>query len=230
MALSSSRGPAPSPAASAFTTPMARLLKSAATARAASPHGWPRQSTRNPVTNFKSKPMRAFAYVASTQLKITAIYCRSDHRDGRSHDCARSPSLSATAAPSPEPPSPPAIPISSSSSTILIFPSQAKPGKRSAQRSARIPIFRFKPTSSSFASVTLRNRNPHLRTRRWPHDIFRHRQFRIGHRGNRILRMHSPLRVVAPGGAQTVTWQGPGSELYLTGPASLIARGEAWYA
>jgi len=38
----------------------------------------------------------------------------------------------------------------------------------------------------------------------------------------------SPLRVVAPGGAQAVTWEGPGSELNLTGPASLIARGEAW--
>jgi diaminopimelate epimerase len=40
----------------------------------------------------------------------------------------------------------------------------------------------------------------------------------------------SPLTVVAPGGVQTVTWPGPGSELHLTGPASLIARGEAWPA
>ena len=38
----------------------------------------------------------------------------------------------------------------------------------------------------------------------------------------------SPLRVVSPGGPQTVTWSGPGTELELTGPASLIARGEAW--
>jgi diaminopimelate epimerase len=38
----------------------------------------------------------------------------------------------------------------------------------------------------------------------------------------------SPLTVVAPGGEQTVIWSGPGSELKLTGPASLIARGEAW--
>ena len=38
----------------------------------------------------------------------------------------------------------------------------------------------------------------------------------------------SPLRVVAPGGAQTVAWNGAGNELQLTGPASLIARGEAW--
>jgi len=38
----------------------------------------------------------------------------------------------------------------------------------------------------------------------------------------------SPLRVVAPGGAQTVAWDGPGTELKLTGPAALIARGEAW--
>jgi len=38
----------------------------------------------------------------------------------------------------------------------------------------------------------------------------------------------SPLRVVAPGGAQTVAWDGPGTELQLTGAAALIARGEAW--
>ena len=39
----------------------------------------------------------------------------------------------------------------------------------------------------------------------------------------------SPLTVVAPGGTQTTTWGGPGTELFLTGPASLIARGEAWF-
>jgi diaminopimelate epimerase len=38
----------------------------------------------------------------------------------------------------------------------------------------------------------------------------------------------SPLTVIAPGGSQTVEWNGPGTELYLTGPAALIARGEAW--
>ena len=38
----------------------------------------------------------------------------------------------------------------------------------------------------------------------------------------------SPLRVVSPGGTQTVSWRGPGCELELTGPATLIARGEAW--
>jgi diaminopimelate epimerase len=38
----------------------------------------------------------------------------------------------------------------------------------------------------------------------------------------------SPLTVISPGGPQTVEWQGPGTELKLTGPASLIARGEAW--
>jgi diaminopimelate epimerase len=40
----------------------------------------------------------------------------------------------------------------------------------------------------------------------------------------------SPLTVVAPGGAQTVEWNGPGTELKLTGPAALIARGKAWPA
>jgi diaminopimelate epimerase len=38
----------------------------------------------------------------------------------------------------------------------------------------------------------------------------------------------SPLRVVAPGGAQTVSWNGQGAELALTGPAAMVAWGEAW--
>jgi diaminopimelate epimerase len=38
----------------------------------------------------------------------------------------------------------------------------------------------------------------------------------------------SPLTVVAPGGAQTVAWDASGTELFLTGPAALIAHGEAW--
>jgi diaminopimelate epimerase len=36
------------------------------------------------------------------------------------------------------------------------------------------------------------------------------------------------LRVVAPGGAQQVEWASGAGELMLTGPAQLIARGEAW--
>jgi diaminopimelate epimerase len=36
------------------------------------------------------------------------------------------------------------------------------------------------------------------------------------------------LRVIAPGGAQTVQWQGTGAEILLTGPAELICFGETW--
>jgi diaminopimelate epimerase len=43
-----------------------------------------------------------------------------------------------------------------------------------------------------------------------------------------LRRCVSPLTVIAPGGSQVVAWGGPGLELYLTGPASLVARGEAW--
>jgi len=43
-----------------------------------------------------------------------------------------------------------------------------------------------------------------------------------------LRRCISPLKVVAPGGPQMVAWDGPGTELHLTGPATLIARGEAW--
>ena len=43
-----------------------------------------------------------------------------------------------------------------------------------------------------------------------------------------LHRCVSPLTVVAPGGSQTVKWDGPGTELQLVGPATLIARGEAW--
>ena len=38
----------------------------------------------------------------------------------------------------------------------------------------------------------------------------------------------SPMEVTAPGGIQTVAWAGSGQHLYLTGPATLIARGEVW--
>jgi diaminopimelate epimerase len=38
----------------------------------------------------------------------------------------------------------------------------------------------------------------------------------------------SPIEVAAPGGVQTVEWAGTEEKLYLTGPATLIARGEAW--
>jgi diaminopimelate epimerase len=43
-----------------------------------------------------------------------------------------------------------------------------------------------------------------------------------------LRRCISPLKVVAPGGPQTVAWNGPATELSLTGPATIIARGEAW--
>ena len=36
------------------------------------------------------------------------------------------------------------------------------------------------------------------------------------------------LDVIAPGGTQTVRWSGAGMPLFLTGPATLIASGEAW--
>jgi diaminopimelate epimerase len=38
----------------------------------------------------------------------------------------------------------------------------------------------------------------------------------------------SPLQVIAPGGPQTIEWGGSGTELQLTGPAELIAFGEAY--
>lgn len=38
----------------------------------------------------------------------------------------------------------------------------------------------------------------------------------------------SPLRVIAPGGEQTVEWQGGQSELLLRGPAILLAEGDAF--
>jgi diaminopimelate epimerase len=43
------------------------------------------------------------------------------------------------------------------------------------------------------------------------------------------LRGAAPVvRVIAPGGAQTVEWHERGSEILLTGPAELICFGEAW--
>ena len=43
-----------------------------------------------------------------------------------------------------------------------------------------------------------------------------------------IYGAQSPLEVAAPGGIQAVEWAGVGERLYLTGPATLIANGEAW--
>jgi len=43
-----------------------------------------------------------------------------------------------------------------------------------------------------------------------------------------VYQAAAEVEVVAPGGTQTVRWSGPGTQLSLTGPASLIARGEAW--
>jgi diaminopimelate epimerase len=43
-----------------------------------------------------------------------------------------------------------------------------------------------------------------------------------------LRRCVSPLSVVAPGGAQIVAWSGPSEELFLTGSAAIVARGEAW--
>jgi diaminopimelate epimerase len=40
--------------------------------------------------------------------------------------------------------------------------------------------------------------------------------------------LSASLLVRAPGGEQTVDWAGEGSEIMLTGPAELIASGEAW--
>ncbi len=40
--------------------------------------------------------------------------------------------------------------------------------------------------------------------------------------------LQSPLQVHAPGGEQIVDWAGDGTEIMLTGPAELIASGEAW--
>jgi diaminopimelate epimerase len=40
----------------------------------------------------------------------------------------------------------------------------------------------------------------------------------------------TPLTVLAPGGPQVVEWEGSGAELRLSGPASLIARGEVFSA
>jgi diaminopimelate epimerase len=38
----------------------------------------------------------------------------------------------------------------------------------------------------------------------------------------------SPLRAIAPGGEQKVSWNGKDEELFLTGPAAMVAWGEAW--
>ena len=55
------------------------------------------------------------------------------------------------------------------------FKSMVKPGKASDSKSACTPIFPTRPTSSLYASSARTNRDSHLRTRRRPHNLFRHR-------------------------------------------------------
>jgi diaminopimelate epimerase len=43
-----------------------------------------------------------------------------------------------------------------------------------------------------------------------------------------VYNAQNELDVIAPGGMQSVHWGGPDHNLLLTGPATLIARGEAW--
>jgi diaminopimelate epimerase len=38
----------------------------------------------------------------------------------------------------------------------------------------------------------------------------------------------TPMEIAAPGGVQSVTWAADDKPLYLTGPATLVSRGEAW--
>jgi diaminopimelate epimerase len=49
--------------------------------------------------------------------------------------------------------------------------------------------------------------------------------------GSAAIALHgcrSPLRVTAPGGTQLVEWAGATSEIFLTGPAALIATGHTY--
>jgi diaminopimelate epimerase len=43
-----------------------------------------------------------------------------------------------------------------------------------------------------------------------------------------MLGLSRTLRVEAPGGSQQVLWERPDAQVLLTGPADLIARGEAF--
>ena len=64
------------------------------------------------------------------------------------------------------------------------------------------------------------NCDSHLRARSRSNDLVRHRHLRRCDGSDRVH--HAALiatRVIAPGGAQTVAWDGPGEKLYLTGPA-----------
>ena len=43
-----------------------------------------------------------------------------------------------------------------------------------------------------------------------------------------VYNASSEIDVIAPGGMQSARWSGPGQSIFLTGPATLVARGEAW--
>jgi hypothetical protein len=105
--------------------------------------------------------------------------------------------------------------------------------EESARKSASIPTFPSRPTWNSCGfsappAMGQSGRPPHLRARRRTHFLLRHRHIATATAMIGIYGAQSPLEVAAPGGIQTVEWAGAGEKLYLTGPATLIANGEAW--
>ena len=217
------------PAASAFTTPTAPSPKSAATARAASLRGWPSRLVPSPATRSKSPPMPASAPAALSACAMTnefAVEVTTGMGVPRfvPHTLKLIDGVEVIG-----------VEVSTGNPHFVVLvekPDFAVGHRAWAGIGAEICAHRDFPHQTNVEFVRVVSE----------HEI----EIRIFERGVgptsssgtgssaaataalALRRCLSPLTVVAPGGAQTVAWDGPGTELHLTGPAALIARGEAW--
>ena len=224
-------GPAPSPAASACTTPTAPSPRSAATARAAWPHGWPKRSARNPATNLE--------IATDAGLRI----CRIDrvHTDGVSP--SKSPPAWVCPAFAPrtvklaDGAEVAGVEVSTGNPHFVIVgrqressPLPARPGRAIG---AEICAHRDFPhqTNVEFVRV-VSEREIEIRIFErgvGPDHLFGHWQFGLGHCGDRVSGLAFRRSPSSPPAARKPSrGMDRGTELFLTGPATLIARGEAW--
>ncbi len=117
------------------------------------------------------------------------------------------------------------IPVSMGNPHFVLFVEEFEP--RWQELAAEISVHRDFPNGTNVELVRLRN--PHeIDVRIWERGVGETLSSGTGSSASAVAAMHaghakSPVRVHTPGGTQTVEWN---TEVYLTGSATLLCRGE----